>query len=458
MTGKKGDSRLSATSAARSSKGRTAGKWILSYGSSRAERVSDFQDFKDDCESTHESMVGSEVGPVLKTCSYASVSVSNAPDPVVRADFITVALQPSEEGKEDGSGAGSDAAAPTEHFDERAYMAALRDYKVAESLFIQESKSAQMFKLDCERKHLPALFVWLLSRLDRGLRTRVEGDSRYAGLYAAHPRNPCDLMDLIEIVMTKGDIRDEAFESFEVIQDLFGSSLKMRDDQSIVDFEKLIKDKQRFIQSKPLWNVDYVTPGSTTIKSKCVFNEEFFVNLMFTNLSKQYETAMIDYSNQISAGAIKRRTTFEGLTDYFSQVRSNTTGDMVSATTLTTLKSSSGDPKKQYKEDGSNNPARVRPCSHCGGAHWDSKCPTLAKKKTKSKSKPAKPGAGSAKKKAAAQDDSPTATEIAKALVHVRSTEAKKASTLAAFSGKAFADVTEDEYQNLLSAYADNSN
>jgi len=453
MTGKKGDVKA-ATSAPRTA-GRVAGKWILTYATSRAQRVADFQEFRDDCQSTHESMVGSEVGPVLKTGTLPSHHVCEAPDIVIREDYITVTRPDETKSADMDSSTASTIPDMVESLDERGYLAAMRDYKIKEMLFITETKSSQLFKLDCERKYLPALFVWLLSRLDRGLRTRVESDAKYDALYSAYPRSPCDLLDLIEVILTKGDIRDESFDSFEVIKDLFSPALKMKDQQSLVDFEKLIKDKQRFIQSKDLWTIQSTDPATGAVTTRCVFNEEFFVNLMYSNLSKQYESAMIDYSNQISAGAIKRRTTFDGLTTYFSQVRSNTTGNVVSATTLST-DSTVGKSKVQFKEDGSNNPARVRPCTHCGGAHWDSKCPTHSKSKTNSK-KTKKSKAKSAPANNSKSADAPTADEIAKALLHVRAAESKKVNTLAAFQGKAFADISMDDFNNLLSAYADNT-
>jgi len=452
MAGKRDTRSQTSTSAVRSN-GRVPGKWILTFAASRSQRVVDFQDFRDDCETTHESAVGSEVGPVLKTGVLPSHRVCEAPDVVLRSDFVSTAEDVTVE-LNSSTASSSTVPETAEVFAEREYLAALRDYKIKEMLYITESKSAQYFKLECERKHLPALFVWLMSRLDRGLRTRVESDAKYQQLYEANPRSPCDLLNLFEEILTKGDIRDEAFESFEVIRDLFSPANQMKDTQSLVDFEKHIKDKQRFIQSKALWN--YTTTnyaGDDT--NHCMFNEEFFVNLMYTNLSKQYESAMIDYSNQISAGAIQRRTTFDGLTTYFSQVRSNTTGNVVSATTLST-DTASGPSKKQYKEDGSNNPARIRPCSHCSGNHWDNKCPKNTKKtkdsSTKKKSKGAK-GKGADTKKPPAV---PTAEEIAKALVLVTKGESK-ANTLAAFQGKAFADISIEDFTNFMSAYADNT-
>jgi hypothetical protein len=54
-------------------------------------------------------------------------------------------------------------------------------------------------------------------------------------------------------------------------------------------------------------------------------------------MSKKYEEAKIVYANSVSSEAIKRITTFDGLTKHFSSVRNVTTGDTVSATALTTV-------------------------------------------------------------------------------------------------------------------------
>jgi hypothetical protein len=56
------------------------------------------------------------------------------------------------------------------------------------------------------------LFVWIMSRLNHDLRSKIKQQSTYSSLSIAAPRDPPALMDLIETVMLKGDMDGEGSE------------------------------------------------------------------------------------------------------------------------------------------------------------------------------------------------------------------------------------------------------
>lgn len=407
-----------------------AGKWILSYDSKRSKRIGDFRDFKEDCINMHESIVGAELGPILKMGKAVEFEIGITPKLPLES----------------------------EHLDENGdlnrceFADAMTVYEKDKTMWLQNAKSAQHHKNECVRKHLPELFVWIMSRLDHDLRSRLEQQSLYSVLSTAVPRDPPALMDLIENVMMKGDMDDEGYDNFELIRDLFVAANVMKDSQSLADYSKLMKDKLAQVNSKPAFQCKTVNEhGEDTIFY--AFDEEFFVNLMFNNLSKKYDTAKIEYTNSVSTGAITRVTTFDALVKHFSSVRSTSTGDHVSATTLTTsakhTKSSGGKNKGKSKTSGGNqqkNPKsdkpkkeRTRPCKHCKGEHWDNHCPTISKKESKA------PASGG-----------PTSEEIAKVVKHLREEKAKKEAAALAASNAALC--TQEEIDYALQSYAAGQN
>lgn len=174
---------------------------------------------------------------------------------------------------------------------------------------------------------------------------------------------------------------------------------------------------------------------------------------MYHGLSKKYNTAKIEYSNDVASGAITRYKSFDTLIN-----RSIATGETVSATTLVTdekpfnkskkkggNKDKSKDTKDKNKDKSKPSAAtktkydssKGRPCKHCNGAHWDNECTSVNPKPTKSN--------GGRK-----SDDEPSSEEIDKVARYVRQQDAKKAATLA--TQRKQDDEKEYEY-NLLSAY-----
>lgn len=190
-----------------------AGTWILTYESKRSKRIGDFRDFKDDCINTHESLVGAELGPMLKLGAPVPFEMGKTPQEPIESEFMDL----------DGK------------VNEREFADARTIYERDKTMWLQNAKSAQHHRDECVRKHLPNLFVWLMSRLDHDLRARVEQQALYSSLSIAVPRDPAALMDLIEVVMMKGDMDDEGFDNFELIRDLFASANVMKDSQSLVD-------------------------------------------------------------------------------------------------------------------------------------------------------------------------------------------------------------------------------
>ena len=409
-----------------SSRQANAGKWLLTYDSKRSTRIGDFRDFKEDCENTHESCVGAELGPMLKLGKAVEFNVGATPQLPIESEYT------------DKKGV----------LDQRAFADAMTIFERDKTVWLQSAKSAQHHKDECLRKHLPDLFVWLLSRLDHDLRARVEQQPEFAALNVAVPRNPPALMTLIEAVMMKGDMDDEGFDNFELIRDLFTSANVMKDNQSLQDFSKIMKDKMAHVQSKNA----YQCATKDENGNDCIFyafNEEFFVNLMFNNLSKKYDTAKIEYTNAVSSGAIKRIVTFDALVKHFASVRSTSTGDVVSTTTLTTStknsKSSGGKNKGKSKASGSNQDKnakdnkkkkeRSRPCKHCNGEHWDNHCPTISKKESK-----------------APDSVGPSKEEVTRVLKYLKDEKAKKEAAALAASKAALC--TQEDIDYALETYA----
>jgi hypothetical protein len=92
---------------------------------------------------------------------------------------------------------------------------------------------------------------------------------------------------------------DEGFDNFELVRDLFASSNIMKDQhQTLVDF----KDKMLQLQSKSAYSISYTQDGQDMVFH--ALTEEFFVNLMFPNLSKKYDTAKIEYTYSVSSGKL----------------------------------------------------------------------------------------------------------------------------------------------------------
>ena len=405
-----------------SSRQANAGKWLLTYDSKRSTRIGDFRDFKEDCENTHESCVGAELGPMLKLGKAVEFNVGATPQLPIESEYT------------DKKGV----------LDQRAFADAMTIFERDKTVWLQSAKSAQHHKDECLRKHLPDLFVWLLSRLDHDLRARVEQQPEFAALNVAVPRNPPALMTLIEAVMMKGDMDDEGFDNFELIRDLFTAANVMRDTQSLVDFSKIMKDKMLQVQSKNAYQCSARDENGDEFIFYA-FNEEFFVNLMFNNLHKKYDTAKIEYTNSVSSGAIKRITTFDVLVKHFSSVKSTSTGDLVSASALTATakntKSTGGKNKGKSKgkskttKDNKPKKERTRPCKHCNGEHWDNHCPTIGKKESK-----------------APDASGPTSEEIDKVMKHLRAEKAKKEA--AALAASAAALCTQEEIDYALEKYA----
>ena len=406
-----------------------SGTWLLSYQSKRSKRIGDFRDFKEDCINTHESQVGAELGPILKLGKLVPLEVGDTPRAPLEKEYID----------QDGV------------LDERAYADAATLFEKNKVMWLQTAKSVQHHTDECVRKHLPNLFVWIMSRLDHDLRSRVEQQSEYYNLSIAMPRDPPALMNLIENLMMKGDLDDEGFDNFELIRDLFASANVMKDSRSLADFSKIMRDKMLQVNSKTAYQCKTVDElGNDTIFY--AFNEEFFVNLMFNNLSKKYETAKIEYSNAVSSGAITRINTFDALVKHFSSVRSTSTGDHVSATTLTSSakntkskdgkrnkgksKTSGSKDNKATKDKDKPKTERSRPCRHCNGEHWDNHCPTTSKKEVK----------------APDSNSGPTSEEIAKVVKHLKAEKAKKEA--AALAASAAALCTQEEIDYALETYA----
>lgn len=388
------------------------GKWTLSYSNSRSDRLRQLQEFRDDCDKHHQRFTGSEIGPYLKRRALPTMDVQVQPIVPIEADY---ADNPAE------------------------YRAARDVYEKDKNLWLLSCKNVESFKFECNKTHLPKLFVWIQERLDQSLRVRLESHSKWEEIEDANPRDPLKLMDLIEEVMSKGDISDVGYEKFESLKDLFSPAMLMKQGQSLTDFEKVVRGRMRFIQSKDCWKTEAVGENGAVVQ-KCMLDEEFFVNLMFDNLHKAFDNAKIDYMNDIASSAVERKTTFDTFVQYFSQILAHN-GQHV-ATALATSKSkktrgknkdkkSTNSPDK-YKSDGSDHPRRTRNCSHCDGAHWDSHCP----KKSKTGKDNTKTGG-------------PSSAEVTDAKDTVRQDQKTRfsADTLVTFGDVKMGDLTVDQIQ-----------
>ena len=329
--------------------------------------------------------------------------------------------------------------------DEVTYRIAMDTYERDKNLWLLNCKNVESFKFECNKTHLPKLFVWIQERLEPSLRVRLEAHTDWQSLEHSSPRDPLLLMDLIEIVMSKGDINDVGYEKYESLKDLFSPGMSMKNGQSLTDYEKVIRGRMRFMQSKECWMTDTIGEDGEVRRSS-VLDEEFFVNLMFDNLTKSFDNAKIDYVNDIASSAVERKTTFDDFVQYFSTILSHD-GKHVATTLSTSAKKSKkkgskkdnkGDGKSSgnnnYKPDGSDDPRRTRNCSHCNGAHWDDHCPT-----NKSKKK----GNDNMKKNA------PSGAEVKDAMESMRKEKsAMSTDTLLAFGEVKMADLTVDQIQN----------
>lgn len=400
------------------------GKWTLGYAPKRSDRLHQLQEFRDDCEKHHQRFTGSEIGPYLKRRALPVMPIEAQPQIPIQENFLL------EDGDEDVV----------------AYRTQLDLYERDKNLWLLSCKHSDSFKHDCNKTYLPKLFVWIQSRCEQNLRVRLESHASWEAIEQANPRSPLALMDLIEEVLSKGDISDIGYEKYESLKDLFSTGMAMKQGQSLSEYEKVIRDRMRFIQSKECWKRDEIDANGAITKVP-MLDEEFFVNLMFDNLSKAFDNAKIDYMNDIASSAVNRKTTFDDFVQYFSQIRTHS-GQHV-AIALTTAKKSGGrgkgkgsaqkdkpDDKKsegKYNADGSNDPRRTRNCSKCDGDHWDNKCPTTKKSKS-----------GGDKK-----TSGPTSQEVKSAKEQVqKETRAKmSADTLVTFGDIKMGDLTHAQIQ-----------
>lgn len=406
------------------------GKWTLGYSANRSERLRLFQDFRDDCEKHHQRYTGSEIGPYLRRRSMPDLPVSDQPIPPRKADHEV----PGPVGENDLP------TAPV--LDEVTYRVAMDTYERDKNLWLLNCKNVESFKFECNKTHLPKLFVWIQERLEPSLRVRLEAHANWQDLEHSNPRDPLTLLDLIETVMSKGDINDVGYDKYESLKDLFSPGMLMKNGQSLADYEKVIRGRMRFMQSKHCWMTESIGDDGEIIKSS-VLDEEFFVNLMFDNLTKSFDNAKIDYVNDIASSAVERKTTFDDFVQYFSTILSHD-GKHVATTLTTNAKKSKkkgmkkdgkgdGKPTGKFKPDGSDDPRRTRNCSLCDGTHWDDHCPSKSKKK----------GGDNSKKNA------PSTFEVKNAMDSMRKDKtAMSSETLVTFGEVKMADLTVDQIQN----------
>lgn len=402
------------------------GSWKLTHNATRSVRINDFREFKEDCFNTHEAECGAAAGPFLKVGKISARTVPPAPQVPMLEDF-----QDEDDPK-------------------RLFAQASSEYQGIQATWLSACKAAQHHKDECETNVLPKTFVWILSRLDQELRSRVDQEPTFTALDTATVRDPVALMKLIESVMAKGDMDDEGRDDYVAIRDLFGD-LVLKDTQSLTDGVRMFKDKMLHIQSKPAYFCVYEDEHGVE-QTKQSFSEEFFVHLMFDNLPKKYDEAKVAYANQVSSGAIKRIVTFDGIMKYFSLVRNVATGDTVAATALTTTgakkakgKDTKSKPKSSSKDKTATAPAKGkrvfvpgthRDCRHCKGAHFDDACPQ-----------------NESKKKVKTTSSDPSQDEISKVLAHLSAKkaerQAKEAKALAAQTKR----YTAEEVEALLEQY-----
>lgn len=430
--------------------GNNEGKWILNYEVKRSDRLRKFQEFRDDCEKHHQRFAGTEIGPYLKNRELIVLPTSAQPIMPLQADFQLP-------GDDDGGG-GDDIVEFTKRKDV---------YERDKSLWINSCKNVGVFEHDCNKTYLPKLFVWIQERLDSGLRGRLESHVTWPEIEGASPRDPLALMALIEEIMSKSDTSGVGYSQYEVMKDLFSPGMAMKQGQSLTDFEKFIRSRMRFVQSKECWKRTVTGAGGEADRLESIFDEEFFVNLMVDNLTKVFDTVKIDYNNAIANSSIERKTTFADMMQYLSEVRTHS-GQHVAATALAVNrekktrgggaantncnKKGSGDKYrdnsksaadrvkstdgKTLQADGSNDPRRKRDCSNCGGRHWDNRCPTG---KTKRHNGP---------KKSA---NSPSTEEVNSAMKETTDHRPKLAAdSLVTFGDVKMGDLTYDQIQQYV--------
>jgi hypothetical protein len=397
------------------------GKWTLSYAANRSDRLQQLQEFIDDCEKQHQRFAGSEIGPYLKRRTLPAMPVGNQPTVPVQATYQLP------------NNGGDDVA---------AYRTAVDTYEKDKSLWFLKCKNAESFIHECTKTYLPKLFVYLQGRCDANLRVRLEQHASWDAIEQANPRSPLALLDLIREVLQKGEISDVGYEKYETLKDLFSPGMAMKQGHSLSDYEKVVRDRMRFIQGKDYWKKD-VTDANGVVSRISIFDEEFFVNLMFDNLTKPFQSAKIDYTNDIASTAVIRKKTFGDFVDYFSQIRTHS-GQHVATALVTNKKKSRGKGSGQkdktsdksennYKADGSNDPRRTRNCSKCDGAHWDNHCSTSKKSKN-----------GGDKK-----SNAPTSQEVkaAKELVKKETASKLSSDTLVTFGDVKMGDLTYEQIQ-----------
>ena len=412
-------------------KAQVEGKWTLGYAANRSERLRQLQEFRDDCEKHHQRFAGSEIGPYLKRRALPDLPVQAQPAIPLQQNYHL------DNGDDDVP----------------AYMMARDAYERDKNRWLLSCKNVDTFMFECNKTYLPKLFVWIQERLEQSLRVRIESHHLWEDIERANPRDPLRLIDLIETAMSQGDIKDVGYEKYESLKDLFSSGIAMKQGQSLTEYEKVIRGRMRFIQSKDCWKTTTVRDDGTSV-TECMLDEEFFVNLMFDNLSKVFDNAKIDYMNDIASSAVDRKTTFEDFVQYFSQIRSHS-GQHVATTLATTATSNK---KKRGKKgnsdsksadstkcspDGSDDPRRTRPCSHCDGPHWDNHCPTNKKSK----------GGDKAKKKS----NAPSSDEVKDARDKARKDLKSKisADTLLTFGEVKMGDLTHDQIQQYCAFVTD---
>ena len=280
------------------------GKWLLGYDALRSTRLPKMEEFRDDVEKHHQRFAGTEIGPYMRTRTLIALPTVDQPMMPLEEDF------PAERG--DG-------------VDIAKFQAAMDIYERDKSIWIHSCKNVSAFQHDCNKTYLPKLFVYIQGRLDSSLRVRVEAHETWREIESASPRDPLKLMALIELVMSKSDTSaDAGYSQYESLKDLFSSGMAMKSGQSLADYEKFVRDRMRFIQSKACWRVTVAGEDGNPDREESIFDEEFFVNLFVDNLSKVFDTVKIDYTNAIASSSIERKTTFDDMVKYLSAVRTQT--------------------------------------------------------------------------------------------------------------------------------------
>ena len=210
-------------------KAQVEGKWTLGYAANRSERLRQLQEFRDDCEKHHQRFAGSEIGPYLKRRALPDLPVQ-AQLPFLYSRTITSIMG----------------------------MMTRDAYERDKNRWLLSCKNVDTFMFECNKTYLPKLFVWIQERLEQSLRVRIESHHLWEDIERANPRDPLRLIDLIETVMSQGDIKDVGYEKYESLKDLFSSGIAMKQGQSLTEYEKVIRGRMRFIQSKDCWKTTTV--------------------------------------------------------------------------------------------------------------------------------------------------------------------------------------------------------